>query len=520
MYKWYTAFPQIVSRVGHDNPEVYTVLSSLIVYVIQEYPQQGLWLFAAVVNSQKDARSKRGRSILDKLRGAGDGNMNKLISASLSMAAELLNLCNGQLGDKSSVNMSKDFPRLFKLAPSPLIIPLQQSLTATLPPLSSTQVKDHKPFPIELPTFYKFSDEIEIMKSLAKPRKICIQGSDGHFYLFLGKPKDDLRKDAALMDFNSVINKLLKSNSESRRRQLRIRTYGVVTLNEECGFIQWVHNTVPLGELSVAKLSAELMIFRLENAQMGSIFGRIKQSPDKDAANLFVHEILPMFPPVLHEWFIEMFPEPSAWLAGRLTYSRTVAVMSMIGAILGLGDRHCENILLDMNSGDVVHVDFNCLFDKGRQLETPERVPFRLTQNMTDGLGVIGVEGVFRTACEITIQLLRDNRDCLMSVLDSFVHDPLVEWEEEHMKEQRRRQASSSSRKFDANVLPDTVNLRNLAKNALGIIGKKLKGIYTVNRTAAKEKELSTSGFVQILIQQATDEAFLAKMYPGWAPWH
>ncbi len=80
--------------------------------------------------------------------------MNKLISASLSMAAELLNLCNGQLGDKSSVNMSKDFPRLFKLAPSPLIIPLQQSLTATLPPLSSTQVKDHKPFPIELPTFY------------------------------------------------------------------------------------------------------------------------------------------------------------------------------------------------------------------------------------------------------------------------------------------------------------------------------------------------------------------------------
>jgi phosphatidylinositol kinase/protein kinase (PI-3 family) len=25
-----------------------------------------------------------------------------------------------------------------------------------------------------------------------------------------------------------------------------IRTYGVVTLNEECGFIQWVPHTVPL----------------------------------------------------------------------------------------------------------------------------------------------------------------------------------------------------------------------------------------------------------------------------------
>ena len=39
--------------------------------------------------------------------------------------------------------------------------------------------------------------------------------------------------------------------------------------------------------------------------------------------------------------------------------------------------------------------------------------------------------GVFRIACEVTLQLLRDNKDSLMSVLDAFVHDPLVEWEDE-----------------------------------------------------------------------------------------
>jgi len=59
------------------------------------------------------------------------------------------------------------------------------------------------------------------MHSLAKPRKITVQGSDGAVYMFLGKPKDDLRKDARLMDFNGIINKLLKTNSDSRRRQLR-----------------------------------------------------------------------------------------------------------------------------------------------------------------------------------------------------------------------------------------------------------------------------------------------------------
>ena len=38
--------------------------------------------------------------------------------------------------------------------------------------------------------------------------------------------------------------------------------------------------------------------------------------------------------------------------------------MSMVGYILGLGDRHGENVLFDSTNGDCVHVDFNCLFNK------------------------------------------------------------------------------------------------------------------------------------------------------------
>lgn len=63
---------------------------------------------------------------------------------------------------------------------------------------------------------------------------------------------------------------------------------------------------------------------------------------------------------------------------------------------------------MDSHTGDVVHVDFNCLFEKvcfvprgvttldalqGKTLDMPERVPFRLTQNLVDGLGVTGPEG-------------------------------------------------------------------------------------------------------------------------------
>jgi serine/threonine-protein kinase ATR len=122
------------------------------------------------------------------------------------------------------------------------------------------------------------------------------------------------------------------------------------------------------------------------------------------------------------------FPEPTAWLQARLNYARSAAVMSMVGHIVGLGDRHGENILLDTLTGDLVHIDLNCLFWKGLSFEKPERVPFRLTPQMQDALGVTKYEGVFRKVCEITLRVLRNNRDTLMSVLETLIHDPLVEW--------------------------------------------------------------------------------------------
>lgn len=164
--------------------------------------------------------------------------LSKLIDQSISMTNELLALCDYRVSDdKKQLSMSRDFPKLAALGKSDLIIPLQESLTANLPPTSASE-STHQPFPHDIPTFeglcavfllytkltvtQDFFDEIDVMRSLAKPRKITVKGSNGQIYMFLGKPKDDLRKDARIMDFNSIINKLLKANSESRRRQLRM----------------------------------------------------------------------------------------------------------------------------------------------------------------------------------------------------------------------------------------------------------------------------------------------------------
>lgn len=40
----------------------------------------------------------------------------------------------------------------------------------------------------------------------------------------------------------------------------------------------------------------------------------------------------------------------------------------------------------------VVHIDYNICFEKGKGLRVPEKVPFRLTANLETALGVTGVE--------------------------------------------------------------------------------------------------------------------------------
>lgn len=51
-------------------------------------------------------------------------------------------------------------------------------------------------------------------------------------------------------------------------------------------------------------------------------------------------------------------PNSESWLERRANFTRSLAVMSMVGYILGLGDRHPSNIMLDRFSGKIVHIDF------------------------------------------------------------------------------------------------------------------------------------------------------------------
>ncbi|KAI5062158.1 hypothetical protein GOP47_0022697, partial [Adiantum capillus-veneris] len=432
-YQWLTALSQLVSRICHQNEDVVHLVKHIIVAVLQAYPQQSLWTMAAVSKSTVAERCSAAAEILKLAKNGLRQEMNKdLFSQFIALIDQLIRLCfHGGASKARTLTLSSEFSSLKRMMPVGVIMPVQRALTVTLPADGLTNTS-YNPFPAgDFSTISGIAEEVEILASLQRPKKVILYGSDGSEHPFLCKPKDDLRKDARMMEFTTTINRLLSKDPKSRRRKLYIRTFAVIPLTEDCGMVEWVLHTRGLRHiLQDIYVSCGKFDRQKTNPTIKHIYDQ--NQGKKSEVEIFKTQILPMFPPIFHKWFLSMFSEPANWFQSRVAYAHTTAVWSMVGHIVGLGDRHGENILFDSTTGDCVHVDFSCLFDKGLQLEKPELVPFRLTQNMVDGLGITGYEGVFSRVCEITLSVLRANRETLMSVLETFIHDPLVEWTKSH----------------------------------------------------------------------------------------
>ncbi|KAI8906309.1 hypothetical protein EDD86DRAFT_210343, partial [Gorgonomyces haynaldii] len=488
-----TAVPQMVSRISHKHSEVHQILETILVRVLSIYPQQSVWHLISVAKSTIQTRSRRVQSIFTKIRtdpSATHSQAGELVQQIQKLAEQLQILCKHPAGKSDSqMSISRDMRPLQRMTPLDLIIPLQSSMHIVPSRLNGQQ----SPFPPNMPLIHSFKDEIEVMNSLQRPKKITINGSDGKGYIFLCKPEDDLRKDSRLMELNMIINRLFKRNTEARKRGLKIRTYAVVPLNEKCGLIEWVSNMNAFRQIL-------LKLYRNRNQQTSHTQIREWMSkPGFTELQAFTELVLPKHPPVFHEWFLETFPEPCQWLESRNRYIATSAAMSMVGYVVGLGDRHGENILFDETTGECLHVDLNCLFEKGLEFEKPEKVPFRLTRNMVDAFGISGVEGSFRKACQVSLQVLRDNRDSLMSVLETFLHDPLCEWSRsKHQSQVTKEEAGEQE--------------SQKAVKILGVIDRKLQG-YVIPAGLP----VSVEGQVYELINTATDLKNLSQMYIGWA---
>ncbi|CAM9360080.1 unnamed protein product, partial [Sphacelaria rigidula] len=211
---------------------------------------------------------------------------------------------------------------------------------------------------------------------------------------------------------------------------------------------------------------------------------------------------------------------------------RSAAVSSIVGYILGIGDRHAHNILVHQRTAEVVHIDFGVTFEQGKVLSTPETVPFRLTRDIVDGMGVTGTEGAFRKACEAAMRVLRSDAPSVLTILEVLLHDPLYKWMLSPLAARQRQQdesraenggnrggvasvvAAAAEAAAGAEDAEDSGVGGDAAQRALARIKHKLQGYEDPNGDA-----MSVEGQVKLLVNQARDPENLCRLYPGWAPW-
>uniref|UniRef100_A0A7S3PVW7 Serine/threonine-protein kinase TOR n=1 Tax=Chaetoceros debilis TaxID=122233 RepID=A0A7S3PVW7_9STRA len=277
----------------------------------------------------------------------------------------------------------------------------------------------------------RFYPSVQVITSKQRPRKIVLRGGDGKDYVFLLKGHEDLRQDERVMQLFGLVNALLARDRRTNNHDLNIQRYTITPLSHNAGVVGWVPHCDTLHSLIRDYRAQKRVTLNMENRQM------LKLAQDYEL--LTVMQKVEIFSEALdrttgkgndiHEVLWIKSTNSEEWLDRRTKFTRSIAVMSMVGYILGLGDRHPSNLLLDQISGRVLHIDFGDCFEVAMHREKyPEKVPFRLTRMLIKAMEVSGIEGSYRDTCERTMGVLHDNRDTLVAMLEAFVYDPLISW--------------------------------------------------------------------------------------------
>lgn len=272
-----------------------------------------------------------------------------------------------------------------------------------------------------------FEKQLTVFSSKQHPRRLIIYGSDGKEHMFLLKGHEDLRQDERAMQLFGLVNTLLSTDNDTETKNLFIKRFPVIPLSHNTGIIGWVPNCDTLHQLIKEYRTTNKIIQNVEHRLIFTICPKFETAAFLNKLEVFKYALQNTLGLDLYKILWKKSKNSEAWLDRRTNYSRSLAVMSMVGYILGLGDRHPSNLMLDRNSGKIIHIDFGDCFEVAMKRERfPERVPFRLTRMLIKALEVSGIEGTFRITCEHVMRVLRANKDSLIAILTAFVHDPLI----------------------------------------------------------------------------------------------
>eukprot|EP01028_Stygiella_incarcerata_P001031 TRINITY_DN1162_c1_g1_i4.p1 TRINITY_DN1162_c1_g1~~TRINITY_DN1162_c1_g1_i4.p1 ORF type:complete len:2462 (+),score=563.59 TRINITY_DN1162_c1_g1_i4:483-7388(+) len=498
--RWVQVLSILVSHVSTKDDRVRNMLTYVLGTCLREFPHEASWF---VIPSSLYKNMERKNVVEEAVNTHVKPNFQVLevVEQAKGIISCLNNVCilskrfakEKRKSGAANITDHRDIKDMLQLVPAVhAVVPVEKHLMPRLPydMHDESYLAGFSPYIAEKRYVAKFDSRFHVMASKQRPIRIGLEDDLGQEYMFLCKYDDDLRKDAKVMELCGIMNRLLWKDAHARGRGLQARTFMVIPLSETTGVIEWMPHTMGLKGVLMSEYShhgisipkpRELMDWT-ERCKEGGKW-------NKEALYQLYQKLRERTPPIMHTFFFRNFVDPASWYQARLQFARSCALWSMIGNVVALGDRHIENILVDLKEGGLAHIDFDCLFNKGKSFPVKEMVPFRLTPNMVDGFGPLGVEGAFRVACERSLRVFQENKDKLLFAMEGFLEDPLLEW---------RR---SGSHEF-----------QNM-KKAMDGMRRRLTGVID-----GADAPISIERQVDSLIASARDPRNLSQMYCLWMP--
>ena len=206
--------------------------------------------------------------------------------------------------------------------------------------LSECSQNNNFTLPIDVLKNFNYIDynNIRVVDSKTKPIILpCIYNDEKVYNIML--KKEDIRKEAIIMNIIKLINYFL---IKEEGLDLKIVSYNILPISSEYGYIEFVPDSSTLYHIK------EDLKFSIQN------------------------------------WIIENNEDINIDTV-RDTLCRSCAAFCIITYLLGIGDRHLDNIMIT-NKGKLFHIDFGFILGRDPKILSPE---IRLTPEIIDAMGGI-----------------------------------------------------------------------------------------------------------------------------------
>ncbi|CAF1205061.1 unnamed protein product, partial [Didymodactylos carnosus] len=270
---------------------------------------------------------------------------------------------------------------------------------------------------------------------LPREERVKVRGHDENDYPFLIKASEDIRQDQRIQALFNLMNDLYSNDPN------------LIHMTTKTGIIEWLDNTKTLKDVldsSYTDEEGQEMQTNITDprAKYYEFFTKVwSKVPDKSSQSTASS--------VYGESYIHCKKEDIQENFRQIQKSQFIvsyAVLCTSQYILGIGDRHQSNFLIDTTSGQVIGIDFGSAFSASTiSLPVPELIPIRLTRQLVNLMNPIGTCGLFRSTIIHTMNALRENSDLLLSTMDVFIKEPLMDWVDLAIKSSRQQVSDSDT---------------------------------------------------------------------------